>query len=63
MDKTEIYKILNKEKQYWETRYPKLPYEGMREVHGRLKEIERIKRLISKYPDDAYKYVLGWKYV
>ena len=63
MEKKQIRAILNKEKKYWETKYPELPYEGMREVHGRLKEIDRIKKIISKYPKEAYKYYLGWKYV
>lgn len=52
--KKELFEILNREKEYWNRKFHTETYDGMQRVHGRLIEIERIKRLITKR--DAYKY-------
>lgn len=54
MTKKELFELLNREKEYWERKYHIAGYDKCVQVHGRLIEIERIKRLISKR--DAYKY-------
>lgn len=54
MTKKELFELLNREKEYWERKYHITGYDKCVQVHGRLIEIERIKRLISKR--DAYKY-------
>lgn len=54
MDKKELFWLLNREKEYWEQKFCIVGYDKCVQVHGRLMEIDRLKRLINKR--EAYKY-------
>ena len=52
--KQELFKMLNREKEYWERKFHIVGYDKCVQVHGRLIEIDRLKRLINNL--GAYKY-------